>query len=106
MLRFFATYAVNWFVFPATSCDSLDSNDDHNRDFDDNDDDDDGDICSDDDNGDDNDVDADAGIHQISAALEFPADLLSIVGLEVPFHILNCISLVKKATRMYLSCIW
>ena len=41
---------------------------------------------SDDDDGDDNDVDADAGIHQISAALEFPADLLSIVGLEVPFQ--------------------
>ena len=93
-------------LFHATSCDSLGSNDDHNRDFCDNDDDDDGDICSDDDDDDDNDVDADAGIHQISAALEFPADLLSIVGLEVPFHILNCISLVKKATRMYLSCIW
>ena len=77
---------------------------DHNRDFCDYDDDD-GDKCSDDDDGDDNDVDADA-IYQISAALEFPADLLSIVGLEVPFHILNCISLVKKATQIYLSCIW
>ena len=33
--------------------------------------------------GDDDDDGDDVIIHQISAALEFPADLLSIVGLEV-----------------------